>query len=71
MARAAWDDESWQVLSARLIELARQAGALTALPDALQDGTALGLVAGETTMATALAREAQTVAEATGRPLRP
>jgi DNA-binding CsgD family transcriptional regulator len=71
MARAAWDDESWQVLSARLIELARQAGALTALPDALQDGTALCLVAGETTMATALAREAQTVAEATGRPLRP
>jgi DNA-binding CsgD family transcriptional regulator len=71
MARAAWDDESWHVLSARLIELARQAGALTALPDALEDGTALWLVAGETTIATALAREAQTVAEATGRPLRP
>jgi DNA-binding CsgD family transcriptional regulator len=71
MSRAAWDDESWHVLSARLIELARQAGALTALPDALQDGTALCLATGETAMATALAREAATVAEATGNPLRP
>ena len=71
MSRAAWDDESWHALSARLIELARQAGALTALPDALQDGTTLRLAAGETAMATAMAREAETVAEATGNPLRP
>jgi DNA-binding CsgD family transcriptional regulator len=71
MSRAAWDDESWHALSARLIGLARQAGALAALPDALQDGTALRLAAGETATATALAREAQTVAEATGNPLRP
>jgi hypothetical protein len=70
-SRAAWDDESWHALSARLIELARQAGALTALPDALQDGTALRLATGETAMATAMAREAETVAEATGNPLRP
>jgi hypothetical protein len=70
MSRAAWDDESWHALSARLIELARQAGALTALPDALQDGTALRLATGETAMATAMAREAETVAEATGNPLR-
>jgi DNA-binding CsgD family transcriptional regulator len=71
MSCAAWDDESWHVLSARLIELARQAGALTALPDALQDGTALRLATGETAMATAMAREAETIAEATGNPLRP
>ncbi len=71
MSRAAWDDESWHLLSARLIELARQAGALTALPDALQDGTTLRLATGETAMATAMAREAQTVAQATGNPLRP
>ena len=71
IARAAWDDESWHALSARLTELARQAGALTALPDALQDGTALRLATGETAMATAMAREAQTVAQATGNPLRP
>ncbi len=71
MSRAAWDDESWHALSARLIELARQAGSLTALPDALQDGTALGLATGETAIATAMAREAETVAEATANPLRP
>ena len=71
MARASWDDESWQVLSARLIESARRAGALTALPDALQDGTALWLATGEIAIATATAREAETVAAATGNPLRP
>jgi DNA-binding CsgD family transcriptional regulator len=70
-SRAAWDDGSWHALSGRMIELARQAGALTALPDALQDGTALRLATGETEMATAMAREAETVAEATGNPLRP
>jgi DNA-binding CsgD family transcriptional regulator len=71
MSRAAWDDESWHALSARLIELARQAGALAALPDALHDGTALRLATGETAMAAAMAREAETVAAATGNPLRP
>ena len=71
MSLAAWDDESWQALSARLVEMARQAGALGALPDALQDGTALRLATGETAVATAMAREAQAVAEATGNPLRP
>jgi DNA-binding CsgD family transcriptional regulator len=71
MSRAAWDDESWHALSVRLIELARQAGALAALPDALQDGTALRLAIGETAMAAAMAREAETVAEATGNPLWP
>jgi len=71
MSRAAWDDESWHALSARLIELARHAGALAVLPDALQDGTALRLATGETAMATAMAREAETVVAATGNPLRP
>jgi len=71
MSHAAWDDESWQALSARLIELARQAGALAVLPDALQDGTALRLATGETAMAAAMAREAETVVAATGNPRRP
>jgi DNA-binding CsgD family transcriptional regulator len=71
MSRAAWDDASWHALSARLIELARQAGALTALPDALQDGTALRLATGETALAAAMAREAEAVTAATGNPLRP
>jgi DNA-binding CsgD family transcriptional regulator len=68
---AAWDDESWHALSAQLIELARQTGALTALPDALQDGTELWLVTGETTTAAAMAGEAEAVAAATGNRLRP
>jgi DNA-binding CsgD family transcriptional regulator len=67
----AWDDESWQVLSARLIELAYQAGALAGLPGALQDATALRLATGETALAVAMAREAEIVAEATNNPLRP
>jgi DNA-binding CsgD family transcriptional regulator len=71
MSRAVWDDESWDALSARLIELARQAGALAALPDALHDGTALRLATGQTAMAAAMAREAETVAAAIGYPRRP
>jgi tetratricopeptide (TPR) repeat protein len=71
MSRAAWDDESWHALSARLIELARRAGALTVLPDALQDATALRLATGDTTTAAAMAREAETVAAATGNALAP
>ena len=72
MSRAAWDDESWHALSARLIELARQVGALTALPDALQDGTAMSASPpARPRLATAMAAEAETVAEATGSPLRP
>jgi DNA-binding CsgD family transcriptional regulator len=71
MSRAAWDDESWQALFGQLIELARPAGALTALPDALHEGTALRLATGQTALATAMAREAAAVAQATGNPLRP
>src|SRR6202042_1055302 len=35
-----WDDHSWSVLSARLIELARDAGALSLLPAPLTPGAA-------------------------------
>ncbi len=31
-----WDDESWEVLCARHVQLARQTGALTVLPIALR-----------------------------------
>ena len=71
MSRVTWDDESWHALSARLVRLGRRAGALTALPDALQDATALLLATGETALAAAMAREAEAVAEATGHPLVP
>ena len=38
IANDVWDDESWRALSARLIELAREAGALAVLPVALPWG---------------------------------
>jgi hypothetical protein len=70
MSLTTWDDESWHAFSARPIERAGQAGTLAALPDALQDGTALRLATGETAVAIATAREAGTVAAATGNPAR-
>jgi DNA-binding CsgD family transcriptional regulator len=61
-----WDDESWDVLSARHVELARAAGVLTELPLALSSRAIMLLFAGELSAAEALVREAQTVTEATG-----
>ncbi len=63
--------ESWDVLSARLIELARQAGVLAALPAALLEGAAVRLAAGELAMAAAMVREAEDAARATGNPVGP
>jgi hypothetical protein len=40
MSPDVWDDQSWYALSTRLIELAREAGALTVLPAALVDSRA-------------------------------
>lgn len=61
-----WDDESWDVLSARHVELARAAGALTELPLALSSRAVMLLAAGELTTAESLIHEAETVTEATG-----
>ncbi len=66
MSRDAWDDDSWDVLSSRLIELARQAGAFRVLPAALLEGAAVRLAAGEFAAAASMTREAQAVARATG-----
>ncbi|HEY2202053.1 MAG TPA: hypothetical protein VGH56_09195, partial [Solirubrobacteraceae bacterium] len=49
-ARAAallWDDEAWDVLSERLVQLARDAGALSALPLGLTIRSGVQLFAGE------------------------
>ncbi len=62
-----WDDHSWSVLSARLIELARDAGALSVLPAALTSGAAAQLLAGQPGQAAWLLRQAEAVARATGR----
>jgi DNA-binding CsgD family transcriptional regulator len=62
-----WDDQSWSALSARLIELARDAGALSVLPAALTSGAVLQLLAGGPTEATWLLRQAEAAARATDR----
>ncbi len=54
-----WDDESWHVLSSRVVELAREAGALTALPIALSTRIGVHLNAGELAAAASLIEEAR------------
>ena len=66
-----WDDESWSALSARLIELAREAGALTVLSAALRSCVGSQLLAGEFAVAASIAEEAESVARATGNPAEP
>jgi DNA-binding CsgD family transcriptional regulator len=61
-----WDDEGWERLSSRHVQLARQAGALTVLPLALASRIGLHLFAGELATAALLAGELGTVIEATG-----
>lgn len=61
-----WDDESWDMLSARNVEIARASGALTDLPLALSSRAVMLLATGELTGAESLIQEAQTVTEATG-----
>ena len=69
MAQVVWDDESWDELSARLIEAARRAGALTVLPAALAEGAAVRLAGGQLTMAAAMTREAEGAGRTTGDPV--
>jgi DNA-binding CsgD family transcriptional regulator len=71
MAHDVWDDESWHVLSARLIELARDAGALSVLPIGLSLRLAIELFAGDFTRAEALAEETAAVSEVTHSDLAP
>jgi DNA-binding CsgD family transcriptional regulator len=66
IARALCDDEAWDELTARQVELARRAGALALLPVALDERFIMDLFAGRLAVATSLAAEADAVAEATG-----
>jgi DNA-binding CsgD family transcriptional regulator len=61
-----WDDETWDVLSARFVQLARDAGALSGLPLALATRSAVHLFAGESAMASSLLEEVAAVNEVTG-----
>jgi DNA-binding CsgD family transcriptional regulator len=61
-----WDDERWNVLSSRYVELARRAGALSELPLALSMRAYMLLFAGDMGAAASLIDEIQAVTEATG-----
>jgi DNA-binding CsgD family transcriptional regulator len=66
-----WDDERWDMLSSRYIELARKAGALSELPLALSTRSIMLLFAGDLATATALTDEGRAVIDATGSQFAP
>jgi DNA-binding CsgD family transcriptional regulator len=61
-----WDAEAWDALTARLIELARDADALTLLIFALTTRSAVHVVAGEFLTAASVVEEAEAIASACG-----
>jgi DNA-binding CsgD family transcriptional regulator len=61
-----WDDEAWDAISARFVQVARDAGALSVLPLALTTRTGAHLFAGRLAMASSLVDELVAVNEATG-----
>jgi DNA-binding CsgD family transcriptional regulator len=66
-----WDDEAWEVLADRHLQLVRDAGALALLPIALSTRGAVHMYAGELSAAAALLEEVKAVTEATASPLAP
>jgi DNA-binding CsgD family transcriptional regulator len=66
-----WDDESWDMLSSRYVELARETGALSELPLALSTRSMMLLFAGDVATATALTDEGRAVIDATGSQFAP
>ncbi|WP_433556605.1 ATP-binding protein [Pseudonocardia xinjiangensis] len=65
------DDESWDVLATRYVQLAREAGALCELPLALTARITTHVLAGELAAAASLRAELAAVTEATGCPPAP
>ncbi|MFI7455400.1 AAA family ATPase [Nonomuraea sp. NPDC049714] len=66
MAHNVWDFDSYLTLSAKLVEIVREAGALSALPSALLLHLSALVLAGELTAADSLVAEASTIGEVTG-----
>jgi len=66
-----WDHERWYALASRHVTIAREAGALSELPLALNSCVYPHLFAGELAVAASLVEEARTVSEATGSNLAP
>jgi DNA-binding CsgD family transcriptional regulator len=66
-----WDDDRWDALSARHVQLAREHGALGELPLALTSRAYLLMFSGDLAAAAELTDEVQAVKEATGGGLAP
>lgn len=66
-----WDDESWDVLTARHVRIARELGDLTELPLVLNSRLVLNLWSGQFQAATSLLTEIRTIQETTGIGLAP
>ncbi|GGX81636.1 ATP-binding protein [Streptomyces fructofermentans] len=66
MAHNIWDFEAWTVLSERLVDRAREAGALAVLSSALLLRLSNRVFAGDLRAADSLVAEAQAIGEATG-----
>jgi len=66
IARALADDGAWDELTARHLDVARRAGAFSALPVALTDRALVELFSGRIGVAMSLAAESDAVVEATG-----
>jgi DNA-binding CsgD family transcriptional regulator len=70
-AELVWDYGSWDVLSDRHVKLASEAGALSAMPIALNMRALPLLLAGEFAAATSLITQLESVTEATGSSIAP
>src|SRR5262249_38338430 len=68
VAMALWDDESYEVLSARHIEIAREAGVLAVLPTALTTRIVASAFFGQLTAAEELIGEMRALTDAIGIP---
>jgi DNA-binding CsgD family transcriptional regulator len=66
-----WDYDSWDALTTRQIQLARETGAVTALPVTLSTRAGVHLFAGELQLAASLVEESDAVCEATERRIAP
>src|SRR5207244_12433937 len=66
-----WDDEGWDLLCTRHVQLARDAGALVVLPIALNQRAGLHVYEGEFAAAASLIEEARAINDATGSHLPP
>jgi DNA-binding CsgD family transcriptional regulator/tetratricopeptide (TPR) repeat protein len=66
LAPEVWDDDRWHELATQAVRLARDAGSLAVLPNALTALATMQVLAGEFTAASALMEEAYEICDATG-----